>query len=146
MAKSYSPDLLRARVQVHDLCDSGFSSEQIASRLGVDAKKVARWLREPRPNLAPAPLTAWTEQAACFGGDINLFFPEKRGNLSHRKRLAAAICRKCPVQNQCRQTAFANFEQYGIWGGIDFSKLSYGFDLATGDIRVIPREQSVEVA
>lgn len=146
MTRSYSPHLLRARVQAHDLSSAGFDSEKIAQRLGTEVRKINRWLREPRPDLPAAPLTAWSEDAACGGAELSLFFPEQLGNLSHNKRRAAQICRGCPVQRQCRQTAFANFEQHGIWGGIDFSKLSYGFDVATGVVTVTPKDQRAQVA
>ena len=33
-------------------------------------------------------------------------------------REAVAICAKCPVREECLQSAIDNEEQYGVWGGL----------------------------
>ena len=42
---------------------------------------------------------SWRDRAACFGMDINIFFPE-RGD---RAGIAAAraVCAACPVSDEC---------------------------------------------
>ncbi len=54
----------------------------------------------------------WHQEALCaqVGGDW--WFPEKGGQAKE----AQQVCAKCPVQEECLQTALANHEPYGIWG------------------------------
>ncbi|MER7815600.1 WhiB family transcriptional regulator [Streptomyces sp. NPDC096153] len=60
----------------------------------------------------------WRDAAACTG-DPDLFFPEGAGRGNHRQvEEAKAVCRACPVQPACADAAFANGEQYGVWGGL----------------------------
>jgi WhiB family redox-sensing transcriptional regulator len=60
----------------------------------------------------PAP-GAWRQDAACRGGDLDLFFPDA-GEWSHA---ATAICRTCPVIDECRAYARAHPSLHGIWAG-----------------------------
>lgn len=57
---------------------------------------------------------AWTEQALCAQTDPDEFFPEKGGST----RQAVAICRRCPVREQCLDYALEHGERFGIWGGV----------------------------
>ncbi len=63
-------------------------------------------------------LDSWRMRAACRDADTNLFFPagETGEALEHVER-AKAICRRCPVQEECLDYALAANEQSGIWGG-----------------------------
>lgn len=65
-------------------------------------------------NLNPPTFHAWMSDAACaeYPGDI--WFADKGDN--HAAARAIAICRDCPVINQCA-TAGAN-ELHGIWAGL----------------------------
>ena len=67
----------------------------------------------------PAP---WREQAACFGDDPNLFFPDlPTGCFSpETEARARQACAKCPVQTRCLSDAIASSEEYGIRGGVNF--------------------------
>lgn len=56
----------------------------------------------------------WREQALCAQVDPEIFHPEKGGS----PRPAKLICRMCPVQVECLETALANNEMFGIWGGL----------------------------
>lgn len=69
----------------------------------------------------------WHKQAKCRGmfkdgADKNLFYPE-RGDFKEVPRLpdhsveypARAICKKCPVQEECLEAGL--YEMHGIWGG-----------------------------
>jgi WhiB family redox-sensing transcriptional regulator len=64
---------------------------------------------------------AWWVDAACRVDRSDTFFPESRGGkpLSLRAELRAkAICARCPVQQQCLDTALRTKEPTGIWGGL----------------------------
>jgi WhiB family redox-sensing transcriptional regulator len=56
---------------------------------------------------------SWTERAACAGEDLNMFFPDTPNN---RASAAKAVCKTCPVINDCLRFALENYEQ-GVWGG-----------------------------
>lgn len=75
-------------------------------------------------------------------GQPDLFFPEDitayEGDLIGARdyqtkrlaiRTAKALCAACPLQKLCLDTALANEEHWGIWGGL------------TGDERAILRRQ-----
>jgi WhiB family redox-sensing transcriptional regulator len=53
------------------------------------------------------------EQAACAGENVNTFFPDMPNS---RAVDAKAICKTCPVINECLQHALVSNEQ-GVWGG-----------------------------
>jgi hypothetical protein len=56
----------------------------------------------------------WRERAACLGkGDA--FFPDPSD--TERVAKAEAICRYCPVIENCRALARANREESGVWAG-----------------------------
>lgn len=52
--------------------------------------------------------------AACAGMDTNLFYPERGEDNAQ----AVAVCRDCPVREQCLDHAVRNGETYGVWGGL----------------------------
>jgi WhiB family transcriptional regulator, redox-sensing transcriptional regulator len=72
----------------------------------------------------PIPVTEewdWQMRGACRGMRSSLFFcPEReRGRArAEREALAKAVCRECPVLQQCRVHALAVREPYGVWGGL----------------------------
>ena len=55
----------------------------------------------------------WYDEAACRGLDVELFYAEEPGATSQ----ALGICASCPVREPCRQTAMAQRESFGVWGG-----------------------------
>ena len=57
---------------------------------------------------------AWMSDASCaeIGGEP--FFEE----VGASSRQAIAICRACPVREQCLQYALDNQEAWGLWGGL----------------------------
>ena len=67
-----------------------------------------RW--DPR-KVVPTP---WMADAACYGKDTRLWFPE-RGESGAE---AIAICRACPVRIDCLDHAMTHRETRGIWGGL----------------------------
>lgn len=56
----------------------------------------------------------WAEYAACREVDSGLFFPDKGDS----NRAAKAICARCSVCDQCLETALANREDFGVFGGL----------------------------
>jgi WhiB family redox-sensing transcriptional regulator len=66
---------------------------------------------------------AWLEQAACRGEQSAVFFPpatfERKEVRLARERSAKAICRTCPVTEQCLDYALRTREPHGVWGGLN---------------------------
>ena len=59
----------------------------------------------------------WQTAGACRTGNpemTRLFFPQR----GESTRPAKAVCRTCPVMEQCREHALVNNEKHGIWGGM----------------------------
>jgi WhiB family redox-sensing transcriptional regulator len=83
----------------------------------------------PELSRLPKPVTeSWDWQLAglCRGMDSTYFFhtPNERGAARDEREAAAkAICRRCPVMQQCRAHALEVHETFGIWGGLGESEL-----------------------
>jgi WhiB family transcriptional regulator, redox-sensing transcriptional regulator len=45
--------------------------------------------------------------------DVNVFFPERGGS----SKAARAVCARCDVREECLESALANQEEFGIFGG-----------------------------
>jgi WhiB family redox-sensing transcriptional regulator len=61
---------------------------------------------------------SWRSRAACKSLDPDLFFPVgETGEALEQIEAAKAVCRGCPVQQECLEYALAANEQAGIWGG-----------------------------
>lgn len=56
----------------------------------------------------------WQDSAACIGADAAIFFPESGDPVGPAK----AICRACPVREQCLADALERGEVHGVWGGL----------------------------
>lgn len=56
----------------------------------------------------------WTERALCAQTDPEAFFPEKGGSTREAKK----VCLTCDVRVECLESALANDERFGIWGGL----------------------------
>ncbi|GAA3213681.1 WhiB family transcriptional regulator [Nonomuraea helvata] len=57
----------------------------------------------------------WTARAGCAQSDPDLFFHDAGHSAAHR---AKAICRDCPVAEQCLAVAVRLEVRHGIWGGL----------------------------
>jgi WhiB family redox-sensing transcriptional regulator len=55
----------------------------------------------------------WMAAGLCAQTDPDAFFPEKGGST----REAKAVCRRCPVIDECLTYAIEHDERFGIWGG-----------------------------
>jgi WhiB family redox-sensing transcriptional regulator len=67
----------------------------------------------------------WQYAGACFGADPSVFFSpeaERGAKRERREEAAKALCRRCPVINQCREHALQVQEPYGVWGGLSESE------------------------
>jgi WhiB family transcriptional regulator, redox-sensing transcriptional regulator len=62
----------------------------------------------------------WRHRGACGDAqDPDLFFPADDSRPTHRKtNEAKAVCRRCPVQEQCGQWALESGQEHGVWGGL----------------------------
>jgi WhiB family redox-sensing transcriptional regulator len=63
------------------------------------------------------------ETRACNGLDPDIFFPEFENTAKESYRqevvnMAVAICLRCPIREICLESALANDEKSGIWGGV----------------------------
>jgi WhiB family redox-sensing transcriptional regulator len=56
----------------------------------------------------------WKDRALCAETDPEAFFPEKGGSTREAKR----VCSVCEVRAECLDSALANDERFGIWGGL----------------------------
>ena len=56
----------------------------------------------------------WRLDALCAETDPEAFFPEKGGSTREAKR----VCSGCDVRAECLESALANDERFGIWGGL----------------------------
>jgi WhiB family redox-sensing transcriptional regulator len=83
----------------------------------------------PELSRLPKPVTEswdWQLSGLCRGMDSACFFhtPNERGSARDQREAAAkAICRRCPVMQQCRAHALEVHETFGIWGGLGESEL-----------------------
>ncbi|MET9353145.1 WhiB family transcriptional regulator [Streptomyces sp. NPDC006617] len=62
----------------------------------------------------------WRERAICLGTDPDLFFPigdSTSGPTLLQIHEAKAVCRRCPVRQQCLDWALETDAVEGIWGG-----------------------------
>jgi WhiB family transcriptional regulator, redox-sensing transcriptional regulator len=62
----------------------------------------------------------WRHRALCRHVDPELFFPiGTTGPAAVQVEEAKAVCRRCPVVNDCLQWALASGQDAGVWGGLD---------------------------
>ncbi|WP_282797368.1 WhiB family transcriptional regulator [Streptomyces sp. CC224B] len=61
----------------------------------------------------------WRHNAVCREEDPELFFPiGTTGPAPLQIEEAKAVCRRCPVMEQCLQWALEHGEDAGVWGGL----------------------------
>ena len=59
----------------------------------------------------------WMLNAACVDMPLDVFFPGPGRLGAADTRKAVAICRKCPVREQCLAYALTYPDMAGVWGG-----------------------------
>ena len=66
---------------------------------------------------------AWRVQANCRGENaVHFFAPghlERKAEKDLREGSARALCRSCPVRDECLDHALETLEPHGIWGGMN---------------------------
>lgn len=74
--------------------------------------------RAPSPDLERP--TDWRDQAACLGVDPEVFHPIGDSWTHHQADadIAKAICRQCPVVDECLEWAIGHGDKYAIAGGL----------------------------
>ena len=87
--------------------NAGFSSDY-AGYGDTDPTPAAQW------PTAPTGDETWRLDALCAETDPEAFFPEKGGSTREAKR----VCSGCEVRAECLESALANDERFGIWGGL----------------------------
>lgn len=61
----------------------------------------------------------WREDAACRNTNPDLFFPVgKTIDAVEETSAAIALCRRCPVREQCLEYAMVTNQRDGIWGAM----------------------------
>jgi WhiB family redox-sensing transcriptional regulator len=61
----------------------------------------------------------WRHNAVCSDVDPDLFFPIGTTGLALIQTMEAkAVCRRCPVMEQCLQWALDSRQEAGVWGGL----------------------------
>ena len=65
----------------------------------------------------------WRGNAMCARQDATVFFPpshfEMKPEKDEREDKARALCRACPVQQECLDYSLTVQEPHGIWGGLN---------------------------
>ncbi|KUM73130.1 WhiB family transcriptional regulator [Streptomyces curacoi] len=60
----------------------------------------------------------WRDHSACRHEDPDLFYPiGTSGPALLQTEQAKAVCRRCPVQEQCLDWALDTGQSIGVWGG-----------------------------
>ncbi len=117
-------------------------SRDIAATVGVSDRTITRWnvagypnreirptgtlgtpTTEPAPSKGEPAMTSstddWRHQATCREADPELFFPKgNTGPFLLQIEEAKAVCRRCPVMEQCLQWALETGQDSGVWGGM----------------------------
>lgn len=72
--------------------------------------------------LANIQVPAWMERASCNDPQISpdAWYPNTAA-LTEEVYAAKQLCAACPVANECFDSALANRERNGYWGGVPFS-------------------------
>ena len=75
---------------------------------------------------APITVPEWVEHSACTPDEADLFFTPGM------ESSARALCRVCPVREECLRDARQRGEKHGIWGGVDMSQTGTGAGCRNG--------------
>ncbi|TXH44371.1 MAG: WhiB family transcriptional regulator [Actinobacteria bacterium] len=61
----------------------------------------------------------WRFESACLTHDPELFFPiGDAGPAVDQIEKAKAVCRTCPVMQECLAWALETGQDFGVWGGM----------------------------
>ncbi|TFV32271.1 WhiB family transcriptional regulator [Streptomyces sp. T1317-0309] len=111
---------------LQELIKAGTSIRDAATRLDISESSALKYTTDLRKRLRAAKSRLDATDAACFGMDTNMWYPEDHDDRSTVVEAAAkAICAHCPIQTQCLDTAMAEeggmgaAGRYGIRGGLN---------------------------
>ena len=111
------PEYKRAEVAL--LFDTNWTNAEIARLTGVRAGTVATWRKLHQADQLVAKIDVtdqkWRAHAACDSSRSPAYFT------IHSDKPDDVACPGCPVRRHCRDTAIAVGEQWGVWGGHDFT-------------------------
>lgn len=113
-----------ARIESVAILRKKYSNKEIAARLKISVRTVERYANLARQHAArlqtPSTVATWESHAACKGLAPATFFPAWYQANNPHVIAAKAICRSCPVLDQCREYALAHpwWTSDGIWAGM----------------------------
>jgi WhiB family redox-sensing transcriptional regulator len=62
----------------------------------------------------------WQRRAACRTLPTKLFFATGTSDIARwDQERAKAVCKTCPVRNDCLEFALETGEAFGVWGGLN---------------------------
>lgn len=98
------------------------SADRRGARLVVDEAHEALYPPVPGPGHTRGHLDDVVydhPDIACRGMDLNLFFPVgDSGPAAAQTAEAKAVCRSCPIEDECASAAIRRGEEHGIFGGL----------------------------
>lgn len=97
------PDTLRQRLNM-----AGFNA-----RTGKPTTRPAKVAKITTHVLVVAD-ELWRDDALCAQTDPEIFYPDRGGST----REAKSVCANCTVSAECLDSAIANDERFGLWGGL----------------------------
>lgn len=111
------------------MAKAGFTERETSIRLCTYQRQICRWKAQARTQPAKTqedtPVDTshstadWRHRAACRNEDPERFFPVgNTGPALLQIEEAKAVCRRCPVQEQCLQWALETRQDAGVWGGL----------------------------
>ena len=62
----------------------------------------------------------WVLEALCSPDTAELWVDDSKIGKRERIREAKAVCRLCPVSQECYAEAVRTRQRLGVWGGVDF--------------------------
>lgn len=111
------PEYKRAEVAL--LFDTNWTNAEIARLTGIAANTIGDWRRLHNQGELIKKVAVidqkWRLRAACDSSRSPAYFT------THSTKPDDVACPGCPVRTQCRDAAIAVGEQWGVWGGHDFS-------------------------
>ncbi len=57
---------------------------------------------------------SWISEGICRNADADIFFPDRGAST----RMAKALCRTCPVVEDCLDFFVRHGQEFGVWGGV----------------------------
>lgn len=92
----------------------------------MDTRRHPQQNSQKQPQKHPKKQSRWESSAICNKNSSELFFPPmdfEPSKLRRKREIKAkAICRVCPVSDNCLSYALKHDYLEGIWGGTNFKE------------------------